>query len=295
VAEARELLRPLISTSIRMEIDDPPSDLVITGDITQLQQVLVNLVVNARDAMPAGGRLWLRTAARSVSAAEAPRLGLAAPGAYVEFSVEDTGVGMAEEVRARVFEPFFTTKAVGQGTGLGLATAYGIVQQCGGVITVDSEPGHGSVFRVLLPRTPEADAWAEPSPSQTPPPGSGTVLLAEDEANVRRLLARMLAEGGYEVIEAGDGADALRLGRQNLLQLAAVVTDIDMPLLGGVELVRRLVRQRPGLPVLFISGSTTGVPGAGDPDLPAERWSFLAKPFDEGSLLDSLHALMSAR
>ena len=292
VAGAEELLRPLIPSSIDFAVDIRASQALVIADPTQLQQVLVNLVVNARDAMPEGGRLTLRAEIRPVDRAEARRLGLAMPGPYVEFIVCDTGTGMDEPVRARVFEPFFTTKPVGQGTGLGLATAYGIVQQCGGAIGVESEPGCGSTFRVLLPQSLEFAAGREGGPAARPPRGSGTVLLAEDEPGVRRLLARMLRAGGYEVLEAPNGVDALRLGRQNADRLAALVTDVDMPAIGGVELARRLARRWPELPVLFISGTVADPLAPGDLDAPAERSQFLAKPFTEHALLEALHELL---
>jgi len=292
VAGAEELLRPLIPSSIDFAVDVQASQALVIADPTQLQQVLVNLVVNARDAMPEGGRLTLRAEVRPLDRAEAQCLGLAMPGPYVEFIVCDTGVGMDERVGARVFEPFFTTKPMGEGTGLGLATAYGIVQQCGGAIGLESEPGRGSTFRVLLPESLELAAGREGGPEPRPPRGSGTVLLAEDEPGVRRLVARMLRTGGYEVLEAPNGADALRLGRQNADQLAALVTDVDMPAIGGVELARRLARRWPELPVLFISGTVADPLVPGDLDAPAERSQFLSKPFTERSLLEALHELL---
>ncbi len=294
VAGAEDLLRPLIPSSIDFAVDIRASQALLIADPTQLQQVLVNLVVNARDAMPEGGRLMLGVEIRPVDTAEARRLGLAMPGPYVEFIVCDTGTGMDEHVRARAFEPFFTTKPVGQGTGLGLATAYGIVQEYGGAIGVESEPGCGSTFRVLLPQSLELAAGREGGSAPRPPRGAGTVLLAEDESSVRRLLARMLRAGGYEVLEAPNGVDALRLGRQNADRLAALVTDVDMPALGGVELARRLARRWPELPVLFISGTVADPLVQGDFVAPGARFQFLAKPFTEHSLLEALHELLEA-
>jgi CheY-like chemotaxis protein len=224
--------------------------------------------------------------------AEAARFGLAAPGAYVEFSVRDSGHGMDSETRARIFEPFFTTKPLGQGTGLGLATAYGIVEHAGGSIAVESEPGRGSTFRVLLPQS------LEPAPSVGADAAAGagaatTVLVAEDEEGVRRLLTRSLRAAGYRVVEAPNGAEALRIGRQQAID--ALVTDVDMPRMGGPELARRLTRRRPELPVLFISG-TTGEdlldPGPGSPHA---RSRFLAKPFSEDALLEALRGVLGRR
>jgi signal transduction histidine kinase/CheY-like chemotaxis protein len=290
VAEAEELLRPLIPSSIRLDVQLAAEAARIVADPTQLQQVLVNLVVNARDAMPAGGLLSVSVRPGLVSDSEARRLGLSTPGDYVELIVRDTGTGMSDEVRRRIFEPFFTTKPVGQGTGLGLATAYGIVEQCGGAIAVDSQLGHGSTFRVLLPRSEDTEEPITAAPVPTPEPGAGTVLLVEDEASVRRLVARMLREAGYQVIEAPDGAEALRLGRQQIETVTALVTDLDMPRLSGVDLARRLARERPDLPVLFISGLA---PQSAD-DMPSGS-GFLGKPFTREGLLEHLDRLLRPR
>jgi CheY-like chemotaxis protein len=291
--EAEELLRPLIPSSIRLEVHVSDAALRISADPTQLQQVLVNLVVNARDAMARdGGRLDVTARAIFLSRADAARLGLPKAGHYAEFAVSDTGDGMDEAVQARVFEPFYTTKPVGEGTGLGLATAYGIIEQCGGVIVVESVPGRGSTFRVMLPRC--VDAGDEIVPDALAPllSGAGTVLLAEDEASVRRMLARTLRDAGYVVIEAQDGAEALRLGRQQLDSVDAVVTDVEMPRLSGIDLARRLTRHRPDLPVLFISGTTPEELGIGDSDSPTGPLHFLAKPFSEERLLERLQEVL---
>jgi PAS domain S-box-containing protein len=292
VAGAGELLRPLIPSSIRFEVEAPGEASFAVADPTQLQQVLVNLVVNARDAMPDGGILSLRAVPHLVGVQEAAALGLADPGPYVEFNVCDTGTGMDPAVRARIFEPFFTTKPVGRGTGLGLATAYGIVQQCRGAIGLESEPGRGSSFRVLIPQAVGPEEGEEGPPDPERRTGSGTVLLAEDETSVRRLAARMLREGGYTVLEAPDGADALRIGRQKASSVDALVTDIDMPRLNGLDLARRLTRSRPDLPVLFISGTVPDPLVPGEPDPPARHSTFLVKPFAAQDLLAALHELL---
>jgi two-component system cell cycle sensor histidine kinase/response regulator CckA len=291
VARAQDLLRPLIPKSIRFGVDVAPDVGWIVADDTQLQQVLVNLVVNARDAMPGGGTLTVRVTPRLLDAEEAAALGLPRAGGYVEFLVRDTGVGMDDEVRARIFEPFFTTKPIGQGTGLGLATAYGIVQQCGGSISVESERGRGSVFRVYLPEAGEhraQDAGEAAAPSAT---GSGLVLLAEDEESVRRTTERMLLSGGYEVVSAPDGTDALRLGRQHARRLVALVTDVEMPCLDGVALARRLLRERPDLPVVFISGTAPEGVAVDPSDAEFPNACFVAKPFTDRDLLEVLHEL----
>jgi len=292
VARAQELLRPLIPSSIRFDVEVAPRVGSILCDDTQLQQVLVNLVVNARDAMPGGGTLSVRVTPRDLDEASAAALGLDGAGRYVEFFVRDTGVGMDAQVCERIFEPFFTTKAVGRGTGLGLSTAYGIVQQYGGAIQVESERGRGSTFRVFLRSGEEQGSKAGDRSEPGAATGSGLVLLAEDEESVRRATARMLRAGGYEVLAASDGAEALRLGRQNASRLAALVTDVDMPRLDGVGLARRLLRERPSLPVLFISGTAPeGVAvDLTDPSLPVA--DFVAKPFTDSKLLDALHQLL---
>lgn len=293
IGDAEELLRPLIPSSIRLRVQVEDATTSIDADRTQLQQVLVNLVVNARDAMlPEGGHLAVRARRRVVRPGEAAQLGLAEAGVYAEFAVRDTGPGMEAEVCERVFEPFFTTKPLGEGTGLGLATAYGIVEQLGGTIGVDSAPGEGAEFRVLLPVAQNAVEEAPedgPTAGQT---GAGTVLLAEDEAGVRRILARTLRDAGYRVIEAPDGAEALRLGRQQLRSVDAVVTDVDMPRLSGIGLARRLARQRPDLPVLFISGSSAEELGIDSLVAPNDRLYFLGKPFSEQRLLECVHEVI---
>ncbi len=286
LSDTLELLRPIIPSSVELVASGPERSCQVEADPTQLQQVLVNLAVNARDAMPDGGRLEISARERRLNEREAGRLGLFAAGDYVELCVSDSGCGIDEGVRQRIFEPFFTTKAPGEGTGLGLATAYGIVRDSKGAIEVESEPGWGSRFRVLLPRSGSGEA---PSSAGETSPRSRRVLLVEDEAAVRRLTARSLRDRGFEVLEATHGREGLELGA-GTAQLDLVVADVDMPQLDGVEMVRRLTQSRPQLPALFISGSSTvDVDG---PEAPAAHARFIAKPFSDEELDEALEDLL---
>jgi CheY-like chemotaxis protein len=283
-------LRPLIPSSIDFQIVDRHAGARILADPVQLQQVIVNLVVNARDAMPDGGRLTLAVSMREIERPEALVLGIL-PGPHVEIAVSDTGVGIDPAVRERIFEPFFTTKEPGKGTGLGLATCYGIVRECRGAIAVQSAPGRGATFRVLLPESGSLVAADEtPGPGEAPR-GRGSVLVVEDEAGVRRALARALREGGYEVVEAGDGGEALELAAAR--RFDALVTDVDMPRLGGIDLARRLEAGQGTLPALFVSG--TAVEALQSARGPVARYRFLGKPFSDAALLDALHGLLVER
>jgi CheY-like chemotaxis protein len=216
----------------------------------------MNLAVNARDAMPQGGRLTLATARVDLDDAAARRFLDARPGPYVVLEVADTGCGMTDEVRAHLFEPFFTTKEVGRGTGLGLSTTYGIVRQSGGHIEVASAPGRGSTFKVYLPWV-EAAAEEDGAPSPAASPrGLETVLLAEDEEMVRGLIRRALRQAGYTVLEAPNGAEALRLCEQHPGPIHLLVTDVVMPGMSGRALAERAGQLRPALRVLYVSGYT---------------------------------------
>jgi CheY-like chemotaxis protein len=249
------MLRRLVGADVTLELELDPGLWPVLADPDQLEQVLVNLVVNARDAMPGGGRVTVATANFQLGAAGDPRGGGVGPGAYVTLSVSDTGVGMDVPTQARIFEPFFTTKEAGRGTGLGLSTVYGIVEQSGGHIAVESAPGQGATFTVFLPRHEGSAAVPAGQPDwRSLPGGTETVLLVEDEAAVRSSARRLLERYGYSVIEARHGDDALRIVAEGGRPVDLVITDISMPEMDGRELVRRLRARSPDLKVLFMSG-----------------------------------------
>ncbi|HLT92679.1 MAG TPA: response regulator [Woeseiaceae bacterium] len=259
VAGVDKMLRSLIGDDIELRTDLAPDLWNVKIDAGGLEQVLVNLAVNARDAMPDGGRLSLETRNAVVGDEYATARGRDVPaGRYVVISVTDTGIGMDEETRSRLFEPFFTTKEPGQGTGLGLATCYGIVKQAGGFIWVYSEPGHGSTFRVLLPRASgEAEAEHEPTHSERLR-GQETLLVVEDEEPVRTLVVRLLRMLGYRIHEAGSAAEALDIARTCGEQIQGVLTDIVMPEMNGPALVSRLKEIFPDIRPVYMSGYTRG-------------------------------------
>lgn len=283
---------PTLSGAVGEQIDleirlDPDLPLVV-ADPVEVEQVLLNLVFNARDAMSHGGRLVIATKRAEMRAADVPE-GLA-PGSYVLLEVRDTGCGMDEATRVRVFEPFFTTKRDG-GTGLGLSSAYGAVRSWRGSITVESTPGEGSAFRVLVPVSekkplPPGDDTATPDLLS----GTETVLLAEDEAEVRVLARRVLEERGYRVLEAHGGGEALDLARAHHGEVHVLVTDVVMPGMNGLALARRLKVDRPGVRVLYISGYAELPPLTAE--LREEGSAFLAKPFRARELAAALRQLL---
>jgi CheY-like chemotaxis protein len=229
----------------------------VKADPGELEQVLLNLVVNARDAMPAGGRLDLEARNADLDDADARALGGVPAGPYVVLTVRDTGCGMNEATMAHIFEPFFTTKEVGKGTGLGLATVYGIVKQSGGHVAVASEVGVGTTFSVYLPRVAAAPAPAPaPRAEARPARGSETVLVVEDEDAVRSLTCMVLEGRGYRVLRARNGAEGLRTAERHAGPIDLLITDVVMPVLGGREMAERLLARYPALKVLYVSGYT---------------------------------------
>ncbi|MGZ3330879.1 MAG: PAS domain S-box protein [Gemmatimonadaceae bacterium] len=257
VSDLEKLLRRLIGEDVNLVISLDPGVARINADPGQLEQVLMNLVVNARDAMPTGGKLTISTENARLSADSVAGALHAAVGDYVMLTVADTGTGMTAEVQRRLFDPFFTTKDQGRGTGLGLSTVYGIVNQSGGEITVCSEVGQGSTFKVFFPRF---SAVAEsPLPDAKPkeaPRGVETVLVVEDDSNLRELVARVLKKSGYEVHLAAGGVEAIAIAGDPLKLIDAVITDVVMPGMNGRELVEKLLEMRPGIASLLMSGYT---------------------------------------
>jgi CheY-like chemotaxis protein len=227
---------------------------LVKADPTQIEQILMNLAVNARDAMPSGGTITIETANVEVDDSHPHEHGEVKPGSYVMLSVIDTGVGMDSETQAHLFEPFFTTKQPGKGTGLGLSTVYGIVKQTGGYVRTYSEPGRGTTLRIYLPRV----RGEEVIPSQTETPvirgGSETILLVEDNASLRQLARKMLEGFGYAVLDSGRPSEALRVAERHKGPIALLVTDVVMPEVDGRVLAKTLARTRPDMKVLFTSG-----------------------------------------
>jgi signal transduction histidine kinase len=256
IRDIESLLRRLIGEDIELEIRVGRMPERIKADPGQIEQLLVNLVVNARDAMPEGGKLTIETAGAMLDATGAPiRTSRASDPALVMLSVSDTGTGIAPEAREHLFEPFFTTKEPGKGTGLGLATCYGIITQHNGQISYTSEVGHGTTFNIFLPCAKEAlGACRTYDEDRGLPPGNEVILLVEDETAVRELTARTLRQIGYRVLEAANGEEALRLVKASSAPLELLLTDVIMPRMSGWSLAEHLRALRPGIKVLFISG-----------------------------------------
>ncbi len=258
----------------------------------QIEQVLINLAVNARDAMPDGGHLLIETAIVTLGEDYVATHFNVIPGEYVMLSVSDTGTGMTKEVMAHIFEPFFTTKEVGKGTGLGLATCYGIVKQSKGNIWVYSEPGRGTTFKVYLPRIDGTNASVNSQPKETLPPRTATLLLVDDEPMIRDVATRILRENGYQVLEARNGADALQIQSEWKEEIDLLITDVVMPLIGGRELEERLKRLRPQLKTLYLSGYTHNV--VADEGVLKPHVTLLTKPFTKASLLQKVREALDA-
>jgi PAS domain S-box-containing protein len=294
VADAQRMLARILGEDIDLVTKPSASLWSIEIDPSQVEQVLLNLVVNARDAMPDGGKLTIETANVVLDQTYAKEHPDVVPGEYVLLAVSDTGTGMTEEVRQRVFEPFFTTKPTGQGMGLGLATIYGIVKQNGGHVWVYSEPGRGTTFKIYFPRAHGAPEQLAPiREAQRPAGGSERILVVEDEPVVRRVIVRVLRAHGYEVLEAGNGLEALRKLETLGGEVELLLTDVVMPQMGGRELADKALRKYPAMKVLFLSGYTENAivhRGVLEPSL-----VFLQKPFTADELARRVRDLLDAR
>jgi PAS domain S-box-containing protein len=257
IADTLKMLRRLIDENVELVAVPEPAVGRVSADQGQIEQIIMNLTVNARDAMPRGGKLTISTGNAEMDDAFVRRNPGAVPGSYVVLSVGDTGCGMDHETQAHIFEPFFTTKGEGKGTGLGLATVYGVVKQSGGYISVESEPGKGSTFRIYLPRIQEPVASAAPvEDGKKERPGARRVLLVEDAHVLRELARELLEAGGYTVLEAANGADAISLAEKHPGPIHLLLSDVVMPGMNGPELAGKIIGARPDTKVLYMSGYT---------------------------------------
>ena len=290
IEASQRMLTRLLGEDIRLSVQPEEALWSVHADPGQIEQILFNLVVNARDAMPGGGTLTITTQNRKVDEAETRGDDGPLPGDWVELLVRDSGTGMTPEVQARVFEPFFTTKGQGKGTGLGLATVYGIVAQAGGHIYVRSQPGTGTVFQVYLPRTHQAPSQRGPSIVPARTTGTEPILVVEDDPLVRTVIVRMLSGEGYEISAVHSAEQALAIPDEQLNRIKLMVTDVVMPGLDGRTLAIQLRGRTPGLKVLFLSGYTRDALSARG--VLNEGIEFLAKPVSRSTLLTKVRAVL---
>jgi PAS domain S-box-containing protein len=288
-----KLLRRLMDDNIEMNTHTQKAIGKVKADPAQIEQVIMNLVVNARDAMPRGGRILLETSNVDLDSTYADEHITVKPGKYVMLAVSDTGVGMSQQTIAHIFEPFYTTKESGSGTGLGLSTVYGIVKQSGGYIWVYSEPGKGSTFKVYLPRVEDVAEQPEtsPAPAQEIQRGWETILLVEDEEAVRELIRTVLTEHGYDVIPARDPEHAVKLVASYAREIHMLLTDVIMPGMSGRELANIVSLRRPGIRILFMSGYTDNVITTGG--MLEKGLAFLQKPFSPSTLIHKVREVLT--
>jgi two-component system cell cycle sensor histidine kinase/response regulator CckA len=281
VGELAQMLRRLVGEGITLNVERETDLWAVHADEAQLGNAIINLVVNARDAMPSGGTVTIKTANYTASSASSLGTAIMPAGDYVRIEVTDTGTGMTKEIQSKIFDPFFTTKPVGQGTGLGLATVYGIVKQSGGFIDVDSEMGRGTSFNIYLPRRKLEAADAAPVEVVAHPArdvtGQDTILLVEDEEAVRSFAARALRMRGYNVLEASGGEEALEIVKSDDVKIDLIITDVVMPNMDGPTMVRHVKVLKPDLAVIFMSGYAEEAFRRNDQN--SEDIHFLPKPF----------------
>jgi PAS domain S-box-containing protein len=291
VSNIKEMLKRLIGENIELVVTRGSNLSLVKADPGQIEQLIMNLVLNARDAMPVGGKLLIETANVDLDDVYCSHGSDLRPGPHVMLTVSDTGIGMDAETQSHIFEPFFTTKEPGKGTGLGLSMVYGIVQQSGGSIRVYSEPGNGATFRILLPQANEHAALSEAEESHDrPQPGFETILLAEDEEMVRTLTRRILESHSYKILEARDGSEALAIAEQHIGPVHLLLTDVIMPKMCGKELAQQLQKNRPDIRVLYMSGySELLVSHQGILDA---NVALIEKPFSEEGLLQRIRTVL---
>ena len=288
VHDAISLVKPLVGDDVELSVDWRGAPIHVKVDEGQVEQVLLNLAANARDAMPRGGRLTVSIDTIDIDEGS----GSTVPGCYGRVMLSDTGTGMSEETLSRAFDPFFTTKQVGEGTGLGLASVYGIVSQCGGEVRLSSELGSGTTVELYLPLTDESPAPAQPQSTSEPAAGgSETILVVEDQPIVAAVVALALREAGYTVLQAGDGVEGLERFEEHADSIALVLTDVMMPRMNGVEFVSALSQAGHDLPVLFMSGYTNNaLANLTGFDRPVD---LIQKPFEIAELLRRLRKALA--
>ncbi|MDF1577455.1 MAG: ATP-binding protein [Desulfobulbales bacterium] len=283
IRDLRKMLDRIISESIEFHLDLVDQPMTVMADAGMIEQVLMNLVTNARDALPAGGRLAIATSLAIVDEADVAADEDARPGRYARITVSDTGHGMDADTRARIFEPFFTTKGVGEGTGLGLAISHGIIQQHNGYIKVYSEPEQGTEFHIYLPVSETAPPPGRETTACAPVRGGNeTVLVAEDDATLRELSSRVLEFFGYKVIPAVDGEDALTKFKENKDRINLLLLDMVMPKKNGKEVAAAIMKISPGIKILFASGYTMDI--TTHQELEAAGFEFIHKPYQAKEL-----------
>jgi two-component system cell cycle sensor histidine kinase/response regulator CckA len=294
LTEVAKMLDRLIPANIELKIVSASSLHRVKADPGQMEQVILNLAVNARDAMPQGGSLTIATTNAELHETYAGSHARIPPGKYIVLSVSDTGVGIHSDIKAKIFEPFFTTKKPGKGTGLGLAIVYGVVKQTGGWITTSGELGKGTTFDIYFPQVPVGDAAEEPVKTTISPAfgarGTETVLLVEDQDGIRDLVCEYLQKNGYTVLHAADGNEALQIADQYEHTIHLLLTDVVMPNVGGRELAHRLTQLRPQTKVLFMSGYPDHA--AWSSDLIDDTAAVLQKPFPLDTLACKIRGLL---
>ena len=290
LVDLEKMLRPLIGEDVELKMDLGESVGVLAVDSTMIQQVVMNLCINARDAMPSGGTLQVKTENVVVNAEDCASHVDSRPGSYVRLTVSDTGEGIPPDVMQRIFEPFFTTKEVGKGTGLRLSMVYGVVHQHGGTIRVRSEPGQGAAFEIYLPAAEAASQPAEPEPSGAGATGVETILVAEDDPMVRTAVVRALTEAGYSVLSAGDGDEAVRMFAEHATAIRMVLLDMVMPKMGGRKAHRQIAEINPNTPVVYCSGYDSGLATLEAAE--AARLCVLEKPVDRETVLATVRKVL---